>query len=103
MSDQTTILHAFDTLSTRLDTLRSINEATILLPGGPQERYHELLEEAYAALGTIETEVDALGEELEFQHKRLDSARDTVLAEATQGSASTFVNSEPTEILEDEV
>ncbi|GAC1349218.1 MAG: hypothetical protein NVS4B12_21840 [Ktedonobacteraceae bacterium] len=103
MSDQTTILRAFDTLSTRLDTLRNINEATILLPGGPQERYHELLEEAYTAFSTIENEVDTLGEELEFQHKRLDDARDAALAEATQGSASVFVSSEPTEILEDEV
>ena len=72
----------FNTLYTRLDTLRSLNEANLLIPGGPQEYYHELVEEAYALLGKIETEVDALREELEYQHQRLDSARDAALAEA---------------------
>ena len=30
----------------RLDTLRSINEANILIPGDPQEQYHQIVEEA---------------------------------------------------------
>ena len=65
----------------RLDTLASINTANILIPGGPQERYHQIVEEAFVALGLIETQVDELRAELEYQHKRLDEARDAALAE----------------------
>lgn len=68
----------------RLDTLASINIENILIPGGPQERYHQIVEEAYAALGLIETQVDELRAELEYQHKRLDEARDAALAQVTQ-------------------
>jgi len=77
------ITQALHTLYARLDTLASINTANILLPGGPQAQYHELMEEAYAALGKVETVIDELERELEFQHKRLDEARDAALAEAT--------------------
>ncbi|SRR5258708_9800676 len=62
----------------RLDTLASI-KADDILPGEPQERYHQIVEEAYAALGLIETRVDELRTELEYQHKRLDEARDAAL------------------------
>ncbi len=72
-------------IRSRLDTLASINAANILIPGGPQELYHAIIEEAYAALGLIETEIDTLRAELEHQHTRLDEARDAALAEATQG------------------
>jgi len=65
----------------RLDTLASINENNILIPGGPQERYNAIIEEAYAALDLVETQVDELRSELEYQHKRLDEARDAALAE----------------------
>lgn len=65
----------------RLDTLASINENNFLIPGGPQERYQAIIEEAYAALGLIETEVDGLRAELEHQHARLDEIRDAALAE----------------------
>jgi hypothetical protein len=65
----------------RLDTLASITPENILLPSGPQEHYHQIIEEAYATLGLIETEVDALRAELENQHTRLDEARDAALAE----------------------
>src|SRR5258708_32085236 len=58
----------------RLDTLASITAENILIPGGPQERY-------YAALGLIETQVDKLRAEREYQHTRLDEARDAALAE----------------------
>jgi hypothetical protein len=68
----------------RLDTLASINTENILIPDGPQARYHAIIEEAYTALGLIETQVDELRSELEYQHKRLDEARDAALAEATQ-------------------
>jgi len=77
-------IQALRTIYARLDTLASINAANIFIPGGPQEHYHEIMEEAYAALGKIETVVDELGAELEYQHKRLDEARDAVLTEAIQ-------------------
>ena len=44
----------------RLDQLSSITAENILIPGGPQEHYYHLIEEAYAALGLIETQVDEL-------------------------------------------
>jgi len=84
MSSQEDIIRAIQSLYSRLGTLRSINEADILIPGGSQEQYHQTIEEAYAVLGSIETEVDALKEELEYQHKRLDDARDAALAILTQ-------------------
>jgi hypothetical protein len=64
----------------RLDTLASINADNIFIPGGPQERYHQIVEESYVALGLIETQVDELRTELEYQHKRIDEARDAALA-----------------------
>ena len=71
-------------LRARLDQLSGINNANILSPGGPQSRYHQIIEEAYAVLGLIETQIDELRTELEYQHRRLDDARDRALAE-TQG------------------
>ena len=71
-------------IRSRLDTLISINAENILIPGGPQEQYHQLVEEAYVALGLLETQVDELRAELEYQHKRLDEARDAAQATATQ-------------------
>src|SRR5947209_16598554 len=76
------IAAALQGIRNRLDTLASIMAENILIPGGPQERYRQLLEEAYAALGLIETQVDELGAELEYQHKRLDEAREAAFAAA---------------------
>jgi hypothetical protein len=78
------IAETFDGTRSRLGTLASINENNILIPGGPQERYHHVIEEAYVALGLIETEVDTLRAELEHQHARLDELRDAALAEIIQ-------------------
>jgi hypothetical protein len=75
------ITSVFQGIHNRLDTLASINAENILVPGGPQERYYQIVEEAYAALGLIETKVDELRAELEYQHQRLDEARDAALAE----------------------
>ena len=76
---------ALQGIRNRLDTLASINADNILIPGGPQEeRYHQIVEEAYAALGLIETQVDELKAELEYQHKRLDEARDAAFAAAIE-------------------
>ena len=69
----------------RLDTLASITAENILVPDGPQEHYHRLVEEAYTVLGLIETQVDELRAELEYQHKRLDEAREAAFAEALKG------------------
>jgi hypothetical protein len=68
----------------RLDTLASVNAENILIPGGPQERYHQIVEEAYVALGLIETQMDELRAELEYQHKRLDKIRDAAMAETIE-------------------
>jgi prefoldin subunit 5 len=84
MSNQDDITAAIAGIRSRLDTLASINEANILIPGGPQERYHAIVEEAYAALGLIETQVDELRTELEYQHKRLDEIRDAQRASTSQ-------------------
>ncbi len=75
---------AIEGLRSRLDTLASITADNILIPGGPQERYHAFVEEAYAALGLIETQIDELRAELEYQHKRLDEIRDAQMASASQ-------------------
>ncbi len=71
-------------IRSRLDTLASITAENILIPGGPQERYHQIVEEAYTALGLIETQVDELRAELEYQHARLDELRDAALSEIIQ-------------------
>lgn len=78
------IAAAIQGIRSRLDTLTSITAENILIPGGPQEQYHQIVEEAYAALGLIEIQVDELRAELEYQHKRLDEIRDATLAKATQ-------------------
>jgi len=69
-------------IRSRLDTLASIN-ADDMLPGGPQQGYHQIVEEAYTALGLVETQIDELRTELEYQHKRLDEARDAALGKGT--------------------
>lgn len=78
------IARALAGIRNRLDTLASIIAENILIPGGPQERYHQIVEEAYAALGLPETQVDELRAELEYQHTRLDEVRDAALAQAIQ-------------------
>ena len=78
------IAAALQGIRTRLDTLASITPENILIPGGPQERYHQIVEEAYAALGLIETQVDALRSELEYQHQRLDETRAAAFTEAIE-------------------
>ena len=78
------IARALVGIRSRLDTLASITAENILIPSGPQERYYHIVEEAYAALGLIETQVDELRAELEYQHTRLDELRDAALAEIIQ-------------------
>ncbi|HET8851705.1 MAG TPA: hypothetical protein VFN02_04205 [Ktedonobacteraceae bacterium] len=85
-SDQDDITMAIAGIRSRLDQLASINADNIFAPGGPQSRYHQIVEEAYAALLLIETQVDELRTDLEYQHKRLDEIRDAALAEQEQRS-----------------
>lgn len=84
MSELNDLYTALQTVYARLGTLASINSADILRPTGPQAGYHEFVEDAGAALGKVETIVDALREELEYQHRRLDEARDAALKEAAE-------------------
>jgi hypothetical protein len=84
MSELDDLYAALQVIYARLDTLASINAANILVPSGPQARYHEVVEEAGTALGKVETIVDELREALEYEHRRLDEARDAALKEATK-------------------
>ena len=84
MSNQGDITMAIAGIRSRLDQLASINADNIFTPGGPQSRYHQVIEEAYAALGLIETQVDELRTELEYQHRRLDEIRDAALAQEAE-------------------
>ena len=56
----------------------------MLIPGRPQERYHQIVEEANVTLGLIEAQVDDLRAELEYQNTRLDEIRDAALSEAIE-------------------
>jgi hypothetical protein len=53
-------------------------------PGWPPSRYHLIIEEAYAELRLVETHIDKLRAELEYQHMRLDEIRDIVLTREKQ-------------------
>jgi hypothetical protein len=57
-------------LCARLETLRHFEIADLQLPG-QQEHYEQTLEDAYAALAQVETALDELGQELEYEHQRL--------------------------------
>ena len=84
-TSESEISAALQGIRSRLDTLASITPENILIPGGPQEHYHQIVEEAYSVLGLLETQVDELRAELEYQHKRLDEARDAAFAAAMEG------------------
>lgn len=76
MQPQDEIITALHLLWERLERLSSLDEDTLLLPGGQGVRYQELFEEAQAALGLIETGIEDLRDELDSQRKRLDALRD---------------------------
>ncbi len=81
MNDLEEIYAALQIIIARLETLASITASNILIPGGPQACYHEIVEEAGASLGQVETVVDMLREQLEDEHRRLDEVRDAALKE----------------------
>lgn len=84
MSELDELYAALQIVYARLGTLASINSADILILTGQQASYHEIVEDAGAALGKVETIVEALRTELEYQHRRLDAARDAVFKEAIE-------------------
>lgn len=71
MDDIDALLTTIRTFYAKLELLRSMEGPEFLLPGRT-EAYREILEDAYAAYGQLETTIDELGAELEYQHKRLD-------------------------------
>ncbi len=71
MDDRETIIEALHTLYARLEPPLSMEGPEMLLPGRI-ESYRSTLEDASAAYAKIETAVDELGQELEYQHTRLD-------------------------------
>jgi len=73
MDDIETLIEALHTLLARLDRLRNLEGQEFLLLGRVQQ-YYSTLEDAYAAYSKVETAVDVLGQELEYQHARLDKA-----------------------------
>ena len=60
-------------LCARLETLRHLEITDLQLPG-QQEHSEQTLEDAYAALDQVETALDELGQELEYEHQRLGEA-----------------------------
>lgn len=69
--DENELLTDMHILSVSLEQLREMTGPELGLPGGV-ERYHQLLEDAYAAYGRLETQVDEWGQQLEYDHQRLD-------------------------------
>ena len=71
MDDIETIIEALHGLYASLETLRSVEGPELLLPG-KIESCRSTLEDASTAYAKIETAVDEWGQELEYQHLRLD-------------------------------
>jgi hypothetical protein len=71
MDDIEALLTTIRAFYAKLEQLRAVEGTELLLPGRT-ETYRETLEDAYAAYGQLETIVDELGVELEYQHRRLD-------------------------------
>jgi hypothetical protein len=71
--ERETTIASLQKLCARLETLRHLEIADLLLPE-QQKHYEQTLEDAYAALAQVETALDELGQELEFQHQRLGGA-----------------------------
>ncbi len=71
--ERATTIASLQKLYARLETLRHLDIADLQFPG--QQKYYEhTLEDAYAALAQVETALDELGQELEFQHQHLGEA-----------------------------
>ncbi len=75
MSNETIIASALDVLYSRLQTLRDL-EPTKAVATDLAPYYQETLEEAYAALAQVETEIDQLNAELEYHHQRFQEVQE---------------------------
>jgi hypothetical protein len=64
------IIEVLRTLSARLETLRHLDGVEVVHLH-QQKQYEQTLEDAYAAFAQLETKIDELGQELEYQHQRL--------------------------------
>ncbi len=71
MEDIETLLNDLRTVYAQLEVLRQMSGPEMLLPGRVA-RSQEVLEEIYAAYSRVETQVDELGQQLEYEHSRLD-------------------------------
>jgi hypothetical protein len=71
MDDVEALIETLHVLYEKLETLRAMEGPELLLPGRTKH-YQSVLEDAYMASSRIETTVDELGQELEYQHQRLD-------------------------------
>jgi peptidoglycan hydrolase CwlO-like protein len=72
--ERETTIASLQKLCARLETLRHLDIADLQLPE-QQKHYEQTLEDAYAALAQVETALDTLGQELEYQHQRLGEVR----------------------------
>jgi hypothetical protein len=84
--ERATTIASLQKLSARLETLRYLDIADLQLPE-QQKYYEQTLEDAYAALAQVETALDELGQELEFQHRRLGE----VVEHYAQGEGATLL------------
>jgi hypothetical protein len=84
--ERETTIASLQKLCARLETLRHLDIADLQLPG-QQKYYEQTLEDAYAALAQVETALDELGQELEFQHRRLGE----VVEHYAQGEGATLL------------
>jgi hypothetical protein len=71
MDDIEELFESFRTLYACLEKVRVLEGPELLLPGHVKY-YRNIVEDAYAAYGRIETKVDELGQQLEEEHRRLD-------------------------------
>ena len=73
MDDIDALIETLRTLYAYLEKLKTIEGPEFLVPGSV-DQYHSLLDDAYATYSKVETTVDELGQELEYEHSRLDNA-----------------------------
>jgi hypothetical protein len=71
MDDLDQLIENIRTFCSALEKLRLMEGPEMLLPGRV-ETYNRTLEDAYTAYSQMETVVDEWGQELEYQHMRLD-------------------------------
>ena len=74
MDNENIIAAALHVLYLRLHTLRDL-EPIEAVEADLAKYYQDTLEEAYAALAQVETEIDQFHAELEYHHQRLDTTR----------------------------